>query len=449
MNIEEKVRKTIEKHSMLSRGDRVVIGLSGGADSVALLCVLCSLRELYHIEVHAAHINHMIRGSEAYRDADYAKKLAEGFNAEFHLLECDVPQLAEAKGISEEMAGREVRYDFFEKIAQGGKIAVAHHMGDSAETTLLNLIRGSSLKGLKGISPVKGNVIRPLTDCKRSEIEDYLKSKNIDYMTDSTNMEDIYSRNLVRNRLIPAMEKINPNVISTIYDNSRLLADDEDFLTELCNKYAEACIIAEEGRVVLNLEKIEAPHIAVKRRLLMLAAELLKGSRTGISFVNIDSVLSLSTGGKTFFCGIYAQRSYNEIIFSLTPTEYTEFSYELNIPSKAVIPQIGKAYNFLIEERDNITSYEKNVIYLDYHKLQPLTLRSRRDGDAFSPLGLKGRKKVKDFLIDAKIPRFMRSTLPILESGGKIAAILCLRADEAYKVTDETKKILMISEERL
>lgn len=446
MEFEKKVTATIDKFSMLSSGDTVVIGLSGGADSVALFNVMCSLRAKYRLTLHAAHINHMIRGEEAKRDAEYARKIAEENGVEFHLLECDVPGLASELGISEEMAGRQVRYDFFNEIlSDNGKIAVAHHKCDSAETTLINMIRGSALNGLKGISPVNGNIIRPLIECERGEIEEYLKSANIPFMTDSTNEQDIYTRNIVRNSLIPAMAQINPNIVSTIYDNSRLLSDDEDFISSVCRKYETECIVSENDSITLNLTNHPDLHISVKRRLVMRCCELLSGSRQGISSVHIENVLSLPTGGETTFRNIYVQRSYSKFIFSDSIKNTSVFSYNITFPSEISICETGKAYSFEIIPSENI-SYENGSIYLDADALGKLTLRSRCDGDIFSPLGLGGRKKVKDYLIDNKIPRNERERLPILESDGKIAAILCLRADEAYKVTPTTQKILKIRE---
>ena len=224
MDFVQRVDKTIEKYSMLTVGDTVVIGLSGGADSVALLCSLCAIKEKYDLKLHAAHVNHMIRGNEAKRDEQYSKSLAEKLGVEFHLLECDIPALASKLGISEEMAGRNVRYEFFGSIAgENAKIAVAHHKGDSAETTLINMIRGSALNGLKGISPVNGNIIRPLIECDKDMIVKFLESQGIEYMTDSTNAMDIYVRNAVRNKIIH--ELLSDDLISQSFCSFIFIVD--------------------------------------------------------------------------------------------------------------------------------------------------------------------------------------------------------------------------------
>ena len=446
LDFEKKVLKTIEKYNMLFRGDTVVVGLSGGADSVALFKVLCSLRDRFNLSIHVAHINHMIRGDEAERDSDYAKKLSEESGIPFHLLKCDIPELSKELGISEEMAGRKVRYDFFNKIAPEGKIAVAHNMGDSVETTIINMVRGSSLKGLKGISPINENIIRPLIECSRDEIENYLEALNIPYVTDSTNLQDIYTRNIIRNRIIPQMKEINPNLISTVFENSRLLQDDEDFISKTRKELSQKLICCDNGKIILKL--CSNTHISLKRRLIIDCCRMVNKD-ANISASVIENIMGLETGGRAQFSGICVERSYDNLIFCENFYEASGFSKNITVPCTVNIPEINKSYEFKIVPKSEITGYKKEYIYLDSEKLDKLTLRSREDGDSFSPLGMSGTKKVKDFLIDLKIPRFERNTLPILESDGKIAAILCERADEAYKVTQQTKKILMIKEVQL
>lgn len=443
MDFEKKVLETIEKYNMLSSGDTVVVGLSGGADSVALFLTLCALKEKFSLNLIAAHVNHMIRGDEAKRDCDYARKIALDKGVPFHLLECDVPSLAKAEGISTEAAGRNARYGFFKKIAPGAKIAVAHHIADSVETTLINLIRGASLKGLRGILPVNGSVIRPLILCTRCEIEDYLKSKNTLFMTDSTNSENIYTRNIIRNTIIPQMEKINPSLISTVFENSLILKDEEDLISGILKDYEEKLITKKDGSVYLKTD--EKLHIAIKRRLIMASFNLLDNS-IKLSNSAIENVLSLTNGKKTFFANVCVQKNYDEIVFSKGYQKQESFSIDIDEYGKIKVSETGKTYDFKIASREDVTSYEKGCIYLDADKIGNLKMRSRRDGDFFYPLGLGGRKKVKDFLIDLKIPKSKRDTLPVLESDGVISAILCLRADDAYKVTKETKKILIISE---
>lgn len=449
MDFEINVKKTIDKHKMLDRGDTVVAGVSGGADSVALLISLCALKDKYGLNIAIAHINHMLRGDEAERDRDYVISLAKRLSLPFYLKECDVSALAREKGISEEMAGREVRYGFFNEIIRkhgGGKIAVAHHRGDSAETTLINLIRGAGLNGLKGISPVNGNIIRPLIDCDRKSIEEYLEAKGIPFVTDSTNKESIYTRNIIRNRIIPEMEKINPDAVSTIYEGTVSLAEDDDFIAKAVAEYESLCLKKSDGEIEIDFAHIPHVHIAIKKRLILRACEIIKGDRKNISAPHLTSVLNLPTGGTASFGGIYVTRSYDRFIFTDTLHEFAPFSYNAKGDGLINIKETGKIFSFETISADKIAFYEKGVIYLDAGLLGGLILRSRRDGDTFRPLGLSGKKKVKDFLIDLKIPRRERSSIAVLESGGEIAAVLSLRCDERFKVTDKTKNILTIRE---
>ena len=407
MDFEKNVLKTIDKYSMLSSGDKVVIGLSGGADSVALALVLSRLASFLGITLHAAHVNHKIRGTEAERDSDFARETAEKLGMKIHLLECDIPKKAKIDGISEEMAGRYVRYDFFGRIAEeigGGKIAVAHHMGDSAETVLINLIRGASLNGLGGIAPVKGNIIRPLIECERADIEKYLSDCGFSFVTDSTNAENIYTRNIIRNKIIPVMESINPNFINTLSENASLLREDNEFIELCCKSYEDKCISKEVNCVIADFSGL-ALHPAAKKRLIIRAIEILSGNRQNISSANIKSILALPTGGRTEFGGIYAQRSYEKYIFSLIPSYESkrEFSYIINYPSTVKIAETGKTYRFDIISADSFSHYEKGAVYLDVGSARKIVMRNRKDGDLFSPLGLVGNKKVKDFLIDLKI----------------------------------------------
>lgn len=449
MDFEIRVAETIEKYNMLSHGDTVVAGVSGGADSVALLVSLCALKDKYNLNIAVAHINHMLRGSEAERDRDYVKSLAKKLSLPFYLKECDVSAIAAERGISEEAAGREVRYAFFNEILcalGGGKIAVAHHRGDSAETTIINLIRGAGLNGLKGIAPVNGRVIRPLINCDRKSIERYLEAKRVLFVIDSTNKKNIYTRNIIRNLILPEMEKINPDAVSTIYEGTQSLAEDDDFISSVAREYEKECLTKTYGGVEVDFTHAADLHIAIKKRLILKACEIIKSDRRNISATHLASVINLPTGGTTSFGGVYVTRSYGRLIFADTPHESSPFSYNTKGEGEVCIKETGKTFSFEKVTADKVTAYEKGVLYLDADLLGELTLRNRQDGDTFRPFGLNGSKKVKDFLIDLKIPRHERDALAVLESDGSIVALLPLRGDDRFRVTDKTENILMIRE---
>jgi len=248
-NVLEKAKSLILRYNMLEKGDKVIVGLSGGADSTALLLTLLELKTEYELEIIAAHLNHGIRGAEADRDEAFCKALCEKLGVQIYAFHLDVPRLAKERGVSEEVAGRDARYEFFSGLAgDGGKIATAHNAQDTVETMLLNLCRGTGLKGLTGIPATRtisqrgchGNydvlVIRPLLLCTREEIEEFLKEKGQDYVTDSTNLGDEYTRNRVRHNIIPELVSVNENAIGNFTRCLTTLKEDSDFLEGLADE---------------------------------------------------------------------------------------------------------------------------------------------------------------------------------------------------------------------
>ena len=243
MNIDfvEKVRRTIEKHHMLEKGDRVVVGLSGGADSSALLEALYLLKEQYSLSLFAAHINHGIRGEEADNDEAFAESLAKQRDIPFLCLKADAPAYAKEHRIGLEEAGRRIRYDYFESCAKGGKIATAHTLSDNAETVLLHLSRGAGTKGLCGIPPIRGNIIRPLIECSRDEVEAFCKKRGLDFVTDSTNLCDDYSRNFIRNNIMPLFKKLNPGFERAVSRSAAIAAGEQGFIERAAQKALSDC----------------------------------------------------------------------------------------------------------------------------------------------------------------------------------------------------------------
>ena len=243
MNIDfvEKVRRTIEKHHMLEKGDRVVVGLSGGADSSALLEALYLLKEQYSLSLCAAHINHGIRGEEGDNDEAFAESLAKQRDIPFLCLKADAPAYAKEHRIGLEEAGRRIRYDYFESCAKGGKIATAHTLSDNAETVLLHLSRGAGTKGLCGIPPVRGNIIRPLIECSRDEVEAFCKKRGLDFVTDSTNLCDDYSRNFIRNNIMPLFKKLNPGFERAVSRSAAIAAGEQGFIERAAQKALSDC----------------------------------------------------------------------------------------------------------------------------------------------------------------------------------------------------------------
>ena len=237
----DKARRDCARLGLLEKGDSVIAALSGGADSVALLHFLISLKEQYDLTIHAAHLNHGIRGEEAQRDENFCKILCEKYNVPFHLRRRDIPALARASGVSEELCGREERYAFFEELAEPlhAKIALAHTASDNAETLLFNLSRGASLGGAAAIPQRRGNIIRPLLSCTRAEIEAYCAANGLEYVTDSSNLSDDYTRNRIRHHVIPVLRELNPELESAMLRFSRDAAEVKAYLTRQAQRALE------------------------------------------------------------------------------------------------------------------------------------------------------------------------------------------------------------------
>ena len=284
----------IERHHMLRTGDTVLVALSGGADSMALLHVLHSLKDQYSITLSAAHFNHGIRGEEAMRDENFCKAVCEKMQIELFTDYMDIPKLAAEKGIGVEECGRNERYAFFERVAPNAKIATAHTLSDCEETFLFNLARGTSLKGLTSIPAVRGNIIRPLIDCSRAKIESYCNENNIKYVTDSTNLSDEYTRNHLRLNIIPQLKKINPAFDASFLRCVQSLREDEELLDALTLSVIERAKTADGYRCdVLN-----GVHMSLRKRAAAKIIEEFSGEKP--QTVHIDAVCDIvSAGGST------------------------------------------------------------------------------------------------------------------------------------------------------
>ena len=311
--IEDKVINTINKYNMLKPGDKVVIGVSGGPDSITLLNILNNLKEKLNINIYVAHINHMIR-KEADEETEYVKRFCEKIGAEFFCKRIDVETEAKKRKIGTEEAGRQIRYDFFEEVLKkigANKIATAHNKNDNAETVLMNIIRGTSTSGLKGIEKVRdGKYIRPLIECGREEIEEYCSFNNLDPRFDKSNEENIYTRNKIRNLLIPFIKKeFNPNIIEGINRLSDIAYREDNFFNKIVeNEYKKLLITVDnkvnnnnsnnskennENVVVLNLKEFNKLDYVIKSRLILYTISKVYKTTVGIEKIHIDDIIKL------------------------------------------------------------------------------------------------------------------------------------------------------------
>lgn len=296
----QKVLETIRKYNLIEDGDKIVLGVSGGPDSI---CMLDNLREVkeeqvIEFEIYVAHINHMIR-EEAIDDEKYVQEYCKKYNIECFVKRADVQKIASEKKIGTEEAGRKVRYDFFEEVLQkteSNKIAIAHNKNDKIETIIMHLLRGSGLSGLKGIEPIRDNkYIRPLLECERTEIEQYCEDKKLNPRIDKTNFENEYTRNKIRNIVIPYIKKeFNPNIIQTLSRLSDLATDESNYIELQTQKAFEKILIAKEKeQITLNLKEFNKQDKVIKNRLILYTTKELMGSTQGIEKIHIEDIIKL------------------------------------------------------------------------------------------------------------------------------------------------------------
>lgn len=453
----DKIRETIEEFRLIEEGDKIIVAISGGPDSVAMLHALHCLREEYGLDLYGAHLNHNFRGIEAQLDAEYVSKLCESLGIICFIKSVDVPGYARDQGLSPEEAGRILRYKFFDEIAnrvKASKIAVAHNENDQAETVLMRLLRGTGLQGLTAIHIRRDQIIRPLLKIDRKTIEEYCDQHKLSPRIDKTNLESIYYRNKIRLDLIPYLEEnYNGNIIENLVKTADILKDDFDFIEERAREVFDDLVIRQnEDRLELPIGGIKILHKALQSRIVRLAGEHLLGRQEILEYKHVQQVLDLIERGLTgkrldLPMGLVAKISYEKIYFTTEEGEDKEFIYDLPIEGSLFLEEIGGTFTTRVIKREDLEeiSRDKYCKSFDYGEIQStLNIRNRRDGDRFYPLGLTGSKKLKDFFIDYKIDRDERNRIPLVCDGDEIIWVVGYRISEKYKIKEETSHILEV-----
>ena len=403
-----KAFKTIKSYDMLKRGDNVVLGLSGGADSVALLDFLCSLRQEWGLVVHACHINHGIRGQEADRDQAFCEELCQKYTVKLYCFTEDIPALAAACGRSQEEVARECRYRHFEALSKefGAKVATAHTLSDSVETVILNLARGSALGGLCGIPPVRGAVVRPLIAVTREEVEDYCARRGLSYVTDSTNETDDYTRNFIRHHLVPGLLRVNPGAQRAVGSMSEVLREQRDYLE---GQAALALQRAERGEGY-DVASLSSEHIALQR---LAVSALLRGQGVQVDRALVERVLAAFGVERAVLQlrrGLYLCLERGLLFFREGRPAKEEESFCQPFEAEKVIVFQGKTYRFLCydyEQFKNIENNDKSLLKncIDYDRIKVnAVLRTRRAGDRFSHPGRGWTKTLKKLFNEYHVP---------------------------------------------
>ena len=459
----DSVANYIKDNKMLAPGDGVIIGVSGGADSIALLNVLLQISRTFvekgekALSINVVHVNHMIRGEEADRDERFVADFCKKQNVPFKVYREDIPQLAKEMHMTEEEAGRHFRYEVFEKEAErletrlnseaGAsvvRIAVAHNKDDLAETVLYNMIRGSSLFGLSGILPVRGRIIRPLLMTRRAEIEEYLAELGQTFITDSTNMQTEYSRNKIRLSIMPELKEINDRAVDHIVDialDSVRLRD--DISTEI---ESSECLKCSEGESILNVERLLKLGQMAQGECILKALENVCGRRKDISREHIEAVQNLAgleTGKSVdLIYRMKAVKSYDEIIITKS-----EGSDPRNGSQEAPELGLGEIETEVIDYSDELEISKKEYTKMvDYDKIKnALVLRTPMPEDYIVINSTGGQKKLSRFLSHSKIEQAKRTHFPVVADGNEIVWAIGLRLSERYKVTAETRKVMVIT----
>jgi tRNA(Ile)-lysidine synthase len=451
---EKKVLSTILDLNMVRDGDIVLVAVSGGADSVCLFRILYELRDTLGMSLIVAHLNHGLRPLEDENETEFVADLAGEFN--LPLVQEKVHNLRRVPGTSLEEEARIIRYNFFEKILSehdAQKVALGHNMNDQAETVLMNLLRGSGLKGLSGIPPIRENrYIRPLIRVTTDEIHAYLKDKNMSFILDSSNLEKKYLRNKIRLDLIPLLLSYQPRFIEHLGELASLCREKNQSIEEEArNCLKKATLHVSQGVMNLSISVLKDLPMSTRFDVIREAIKQIKGTLRRINGEHVKAVDDLINNPKPQVRTnlpekLVVTKTYERLRFLTdAEAEIRDFSYRIEHMGTISIPETNQVLCLeRVTKRDfSESSPESHVAFVDLDRIEwPLSVRNFRVGDKFMPLGLKGSKKVKDVFIDKKIPHEERKRILILGDGNNIIWVCGIRIDERYRVRGGTRRIL-------
>ena len=438
----------IEKNELFEKNEKLVVGVSGGADSVCLLSLLCKYREEMDFDMTVVHVNHGIR-SEASEDAQFVEELCREYKVPFVLKAVLVNDLAKQWNMSTEEAGRKVRYDAFNEVLgdKGGKIVVAHNQNDVAETVLFNLFRGSGSAGLVGIRAKNGNIVRPLLGFSREEIENYLEENQLNYCIDKTNLTDDYTRNKIRNHILPYAEnEIAKGCISHICNTATLLKEQEEYLEIQAEAEWKKIVVFDDTKISCSLDKSAflQLHAYMQKRLLHKTLCYMAGSQKDITGKHVESVLGLfEKEGMKYVdlpYNLQAKSEYDRVCIEKKELRVCEDHIESDL-------QVAKGFTFRIFSAKMLDTIPEKAYtkWFDYDKIEgSLVIRTRKEGDYLVMQDGSHRKSLNRYFIDKKIPKDKRDEVLLLADGSHIMWVIGGRISDYYKITEETKQIIEV-----
>ncbi len=441
------------RYRMFDPGDTVLVAVSGGMDSVAMLHVLHTHRRKLDISLHVAHLNHGIRGEQSNLDEQFVRDLAHGFHLPISVERADVPALKEELGVGEEEAARIVRYEFLDKVAAGldvDKIAVGHNADDRAESVLFNVLRGTGVDGLGSIRPVRGKVVRPLIDTPRSSIEAYVAENKLPYRVDESNMDVSYSRNRIRHELLPLLERdYNPQIRTALLRLAEIAAANSEFVRDSAQTSANA--VSRGGAMDVGLF-LELPG-ALRYEILRLKIGALKGDLKDVAFEQIERVIDRLQEGDDFTITlptgrIYAVREGNafRVEARREPPEIKEFEYDLAVPGITRIEHLGLILEAELCEDTGPRKTPPNEVLIDARAVEgKLLVRNIRPGDRIVPFGMRGSKKLQDVFVDKKIAAEHRARAAVVTDDEKVLWVVGVVSSEACRVGKGARQVFRLA----
>jgi tRNA(Ile)-lysidine synthase len=429
----------IQKNNLFDRDQRILLAVSGGIDSMVMTHLFLKLGTNTGI----AHCNFCLRNTESDHDEELVKKFAGENRIPFYSIRFKTKEYAVNKGISVQMAARELRYDWFEKIREENNfdfIAAAHNLNDNIETLLINLTRGTGLKGLTGMRPVNNKIIRPLLFATRKKIEEYCSNNRIPFREDKSNAETRYTRNKIRHMIIPVLKEINPSVEETLNGTAERLTGIDLFLTGYFDAIRKQTSAIKGNAIVFDVDKL----LNLQTTETVVFELFAPFGVTGAQSVEINRLLRGRTGKQVFTQTHRIVRNRNEMIVSPLENDHKEY-YEINIIEDFLnVPGIVSAEVLDLEANDEIPD-SHDIAFLNLDMISfPLMIRHWKKGDYFFPLGMEHKKKLSDYFVDRKFSLVKKEKILILESGGNIAWLIGERLDDRFRVTESTSKILSI-----
>lgn len=444
-----KVKATVAKYQLLAKGDKVLLAVSGGPDSVALLHWFFACQEELKLKLHIFHLNHLVR-PEASAEAAFVANLGEQLNIPVTIKEFNVKKYCQEHKVSLQVGARVIRYQFLTEVAsevQAQKIALAHQANDQAETVLRNLLKGTGLKGLAGMPIKRDQIIRPLLQCSRREILAYLEALGANYIIDPSNLDPSYLRNYLRLKVVPLFLHKNPRFIEQLSILSQLLAEDEAYLNEAAQQFYAGELLKVNDEVHLKLHRLQTLAPAIGKRVLRLAIADVKGDLQKITFthtnllwesmVQTTKLKALNLPDKT----VVLRENDCLVVYKLSAVVATKLKLEAGKSTYFNDYQI----TLELTTKDKM-QFAPLTHWLDAEKISwPLFVRSVKPGDRFRPLGMLGSQKLQDFLVNVKVKKRERAKLPlIVTADDKIVAVADLRIAEDFKVTEKTKTVAKV-----